>query len=71
MGSSNSIREHALFMGRKTPWGIDCSGLTQVIFRMYGFMLPRDTFQGTKGTVIEFKNKTSGDLAFFENTIEN
>ena len=54
--------------GGKTPWGIDCSGLTQVIFRMYGFMLPRDTsFQGTKGTLIEYKNKTSGDLAFFEN----
>ena len=32
-------------------------------------MLPRDTsLQGTKGTVIEYKDKKSGDLAFFENS---
>tara|TARA_A200000113_G_C8869147_1_gene355882 strand:- start:1689 stop:2486 length:798 start_codon:yes stop_codon:yes gene_type:complete len=55
--------------GGKTPWGIDCSGLTQVVYRIFGFMLPRDTsLQGTKGTVIEYKDKKSGDLAFFENS---
>ena len=55
--------------GGKTPWGIDCSGLTQVIYRIFGFMLPRDAaIQGTQGTVIEYKNKKSGDLAFFENS---
>ena len=32
-------------------------------------MLPRDTsVQGTQGTVIEYTNKRSGDLAFFENS---
>ena len=32
-------------------------------------MLPRDTsLQGTKGTVIEYKDKKSGDLAFFDNS---
>ena len=32
-------------------------------------MLPRDTsVQGTKGTVIHYKNKQSGVLAFFENS---
>jgi cell wall-associated NlpC family hydrolase len=55
--------------GGKTPWGIDCSGLTQVIYRIYGIMLPRDTsIQGTKGTIIAYKDKKPGDLAFFENS---
>lgn len=54
--------------GGKTPWGIDCSGLTQVIYRIYGYHLPRDTsMQGKEGIIVEFKNKKPGDLAFFEN----
>jgi cell wall-associated NlpC family hydrolase len=32
-------------------------------------MLPRDTsIQGTKGTIIAYKDKKPGDLAFFENS---
>ena len=54
--------------GGKTPWGIDCSGLTQVIYRIYGCHLPRDTsMQGKEGTIVEYKNKKPGDLAFFKN----
>ncbi len=54
--------------GGKTPWGIDCSGLTQVIYRFYGYHLPRDTsMQGKEGTIVEYQNKKPGDLAFFEN----
>jgi len=55
--------------GGKTPWGIDCSGLTQVIYRIYGYNLPRDAYmQGNEGVAIEYKEKQSGDLAFFQNS---
>lgn len=55
--------------GGKSLFGIDCSGLTQVIFRMVGINLPRDASQQVKiGTTINFLSETqSGDLAFFEN----
>ena len=54
--------------GGKTPFGIDCSGITQVIYRFFEIELPRDTSQQVKhGIEINFKNSRAGDLAFFEN----
>jgi hypothetical protein len=54
--------------GGKSPFGIDCSGLTQVIYRFVGFNLPRDASeQVTMGAEIEFDEIHEGDLAFFEN----
>jgi hypothetical protein len=56
--------------GGKTPFGIDCSGLTQVIYRFAGFNLPRDAFeQVTIGATVEFKDIEAGDLAYFENSL--
>lgn len=54
--------------GGKSPYGIDCSGITQVIYRFFGWNLPRDCFEQVKnGQEIEFNDLQSGDLAYFKN----
>ena len=55
--------------GGKSIFGIDCSGLVQVVFAMCGIQLPRDASDQVEcGQVIDFLSETkSGDLAFFEN----
>lgn len=53
--------------GGKSPFGIDCSGLTQVIYRIVGVNLPRDAKdQVTCGSEIEYDDIQEGDLAFFD-----
>jgi cell wall-associated NlpC family hydrolase len=54
--------------GGRSPYGIDCSGLTQVIFKMIGISLPRDASQQVgMGNTVDFINLTRvGDLAFFD-----
>lgn len=53
--------------GGKTIFGIDCSGFTQIILRMCGYELPRDSHQQVEhGRVIDFiMDARPGDLAFF------
>lgn len=52
--------------GGKTPFGIDCSGIVQVIYRFSGFNLPRDAYeQADHGSNVEFEDRHSGDLAYF------
>ena len=55
--------------GGRSPFGIDCSGLTQNVFKIIGIKLPRDSSQQAKfGDVVDFvENAKTGDLAFFEN----
>lgn len=54
--------------GGKSLFGIDCSGFTQIVSRIFGKNIPRDAYQQAEiGTPIEFKELTSGDLVFFEN----
>lgn len=54
--------------GGRSPFGIDCSGFTQVIFRIAGYSLPRDSSeQILKGDEVEFEAAQAGDLAFFTN----
>jgi len=54
--------------GGKTPMGIDCSGLTQMIYRINGYSLPRDASQQAKlGETLSFIDESeAGDLAFFD-----
>lgn len=54
--------------GGKSPWGIDCSGLTQVLISLTGVQIPRDASQQVQvGREIPFSERQPGDLAFFEN----
>lgn len=58
--------------GGKTPFGIDCSGLTQQIFRLCGYKLRRDAnLQFEQGDpVASLAEAAPGDLAFFKNKEE-
>ncbi|MHB9055232.1 MAG: C40 family peptidase [Paludibacteraceae bacterium] len=55
--------------GGKSLFGIDCSGLVQVVYSMVGIYLPRDASQQVElGSVVDFLSEVQpGDLAFFEN----
>ncbi|MEG1684461.1 MAG: C40 family peptidase [Bacteroides sp.] len=54
--------------GGKNALGIDCSGLTQVVFRIHGTQLLRNASQQvTQGELVPFLQEAqSGDLAFFD-----
>lgn len=55
--------------GGKTPFGIDCSGFTQMVYKLCGYKLLRDAGQqATQGEVLSFIEESEpGDLAFFDN----
>ncbi len=55
--------------GGKSVFGIDCSGFTQSIFKLFGFALKRDaSLQAMQGSRVEdLESAKAGDLAFFHN----
>lgn len=55
--------------GGKTPFGIDCSGLTQMVYKLNGYSLLRDASQqSSQGEALSFIEESEpGDLAFFDN----
>ena len=55
--------------GGRSPLGIDCSGFTQMVYRLQGVDLPRDAYQQSEvGTTLSFVEESeAGDLAFFDN----
>lgn len=54
--------------GGRSPFGIDCSGFTQVVFRVAGYKLPRDSKdQVLQGREVNWEESEPGDLAFFTN----
>jgi hypothetical protein len=54
--------------GGRTPLGIDCSGLTQMVYKLNGHFIPRDAGQQAQtGEVLSFIEESEpGDLAFFD-----
>jgi gamma-D-glutamyl-L-lysine dipeptidyl-peptidase len=54
--------------GGRTPFGIDCSGLTQMVYKLKKIKLLRDAAQqATHGEPLNFISETEpGDLAFFD-----
>ncbi|WP_259069831.1 NlpC/P60 family protein [Mucilaginibacter sp. X4EP1] len=55
--------------GGRTHFGIDCSGFTQIVYKLQGINLLRDaSMQAGQGIVIDSLNECRvGDLAFFDN----
>lgn len=55
--------------GGRSPLGIDCSGFTQIVYRLQGVHLPRDAYQQSEiGSTLSFIEESEpGDLAFFDN----
>ncbi len=52
--------------GGTTPYGFDCSGLVQAVFRRFGINLPRDSKEQRKvGKKIDYADIRPGDLLFF------
>ena len=56
--------------GGKSPFGIDCSGLTQMVYKICGIQLKRDASEQAKqGENLSFiEEALPGDLAFFDNS---
>ena len=56
--------------GGRSPFGIDCSGLTQMTYRLQGTEIPRDAQQQAElGKTLSFIEESEpGDLAFFDNS---
>jgi gamma-D-glutamyl-L-lysine dipeptidyl-peptidase len=54
--------------GGRTPFGIDCSGLVQMVYKIKKIKLLRDASQqATHGESVSFVSETEpGDLAFFD-----
>ncbi|MFM7813326.1 MAG: C40 family peptidase [Flavobacteriales bacterium] len=55
--------------GGRTILGIDCSGFSQVVYRILGQSIPRDAWQQAGlGEEVSFVDEAQpGDLAFFDN----
>lgn len=58
--------------GGKSSFGIDCSGLIQMVFKICGYMLLRDSHQqAAQGKSVKSLDQAKpGDLAFFKNKEE-
>lgn len=74
-GNSKTVLQTAkLFLntpylwGGRTCMGIDCSGFTQIVFRIHHIFLLRDAYQqASQGKKINLKNIAPNDLVFFQN----
>jgi len=76
ISSTDSITDTALkfinspyIWGGRIPSGIDCSGLTQLVYKINGINIPRDSWQQAEtGRSIDFIDEAEpGDLVFFDN----
>ncbi len=73
--SGNSIADTAMkfinspyIWGGRIPSGIDCSGLTQLVYKLHGIKIPRDSrVQAEAGQDVGFLDEAEpGDLVFFD-----
>ena len=55
--------------GGRSPFGIDCSGFCQMVFKQFDIRLKRDAWQqALQGDTVDFlREAQAGDLAFFDN----
>ena len=55
--------------GGRSPFGIDCSGFVQMVYKLSNIKLLRDASQqATQGSIVSFLSESlPGDLVFFDN----
>ncbi len=54
--------------GGRSAFGIDCSGLMQIVYKVNEIILPRDAAEQAKmGIEVTYENRQRGDLAYFKN----
>jgi cell wall-associated NlpC family hydrolase len=54
--------------GGKSFFAVDCSGFTQLVYKVHGIKIPRDASQQAEvGKLLLCGRNKPGDLAFFEN----
>lgn len=78
-GKANILNTAFLYLnaphlwGGKTPFGIDCSGFTQMVYKLNGYRLLRNASQqATQGEALSFIEESEpGDLAFFDDAEGN
>ena len=61
---------HAPYLwGGRSEFGIDCSGFSQLVYKVNGIKIPRDAYQqAALGKELDFLEEAlPGDLAFFDN----
>jgi len=65
----NKLLNAPYLWGGRSPFGLDCSGFTQIVFKTLGIKLPRDSHQQSeRGQALTFITEArAGDIAFFEN----
>jgi gamma-D-glutamyl-L-lysine dipeptidyl-peptidase len=68
LNTASQFLNTSYLWGGRTGFGIDCSGLTQTVFRLHGLLLPRDAWQqAAAGNLVDFQAAArAGDLAFFD-----
>jgi hypothetical protein len=65
---SKSFINAPYLWGGRSFMGFDCSGFTQVLYKIYGIKLPRDAYkQAEQGELVSLDDAEAGDLAFFHN----
>ncbi len=66
INTAKSFLNTPYLWGGRSFMGIDCSGLVQVVFKVNGIQLPRDTSQQIEeGELVEFGSQKACDLVFF------
>ncbi|MEA2708325.1 MAG: gamma-D-glutamyl-L-lysine dipeptidyl-peptidase, partial [Phycisphaerales bacterium] len=71
IADARALRGTYYLWGGGSAFGIDCSGLAQLVHRLSGYTIPRDAdLQFAAGRPVEGENFQPGDLLFFINDHE-
>jgi len=68
LAAAEKYKNAPYLWGGRSPFGVDCSGLTQVLFKIVGQQVPRDAYQQAEiGQMVNWGRHQRGDVAFFVN----